>query len=47
MNLHEKYCNTKDKDKPENKDKIVLPDESYALLEVLNDLAFKIGRIKK
>jgi len=41
-----KYCNTKDKDKPENKEKIVLTNESFALIEILNELAFKIGRKK-
>ena len=46
MNIKEKYCNTKDKDKIENKEKIVLANDTYALMEILNELAFKIGRKK-
>jgi len=41
-----KYCKTKDALKPENKDKDPISSESYALLEILNELAFKIGRKK-
>ena len=42
-----KYCLEKDKLLPENKDKVVITNESYALIEMLNELAFKIGRIGK
>lgn len=38
MNLKEKYCSDVEKDKEENKDKIVIDDNAFALLEALEEL---------
>jgi hypothetical protein len=36
MDIIDKYTNTKDKDKLENKDKVVLSDDTFAIVEALN-----------
>lgn len=46
MGFSQKYTSTTDKDKIENKDKIVLTDESYALLEALYRLSNSIERLR-
>ena len=42
-----KYTNITDKDKPENKDKIVLSNEAYALAEWLENLTNKIENVSQ
>lgn len=37
MKFHEKYTNEHDKEKPENKDKIAISDETFALIEVIEN----------
>jgi hypothetical protein len=44
MNFREKYTTADEKAKPENKDKKVLLDDTYALLEMLDTLAWHLGR---
>lgn len=47
MKLEDKYVNVLDKDKPENKDKIVLGNDAFAVCEFLEQLkeAVNIFRI--
>lgn len=45
MDYRFKYTNTSEKDKEENKNKIVLSDDTFALLEILTDIKNEIKRI--
>jgi hypothetical protein len=49
MNFEEKYCMQSEKDKPENKDKKSISDDSFALGEVLDEIQkeIKILGLKK
>lgn len=44
MEFKDKYCNEKDKDKPENINKIVLTNESFAVCELLYDIKVQLFR---
>ena len=46
MGFRDDYCKLKDKDKSENVDKTAIANESFALLEMLDVIAFKLGRKK-
>jgi len=46
MRFTEKYCSTAAQLLPENKDKIVLSNDTFALCEVLNELSFMLSRMK-
>ena len=41
-----KYTSESEKEKPENKDKVVISDESFALCEMINELINKIERTR-
>ena len=48
-NFEQKYCSEKDKDKPENKAKIPISNEGFAMCECLEELRkmiFRLGRNK-
>lgn len=44
MEFKERYTNTTDKDKIENKDKTVLSDDSYAIAEILNSILKRLEK---
>jgi hypothetical protein len=46
MNLKDKYCSLSEKTKPENKDKIVLDDKDYLLIDALYNVANYLRRKK-
>lgn len=46
MALKDKYTNTKDKDKEENKDKTTLSDDAYAIVEYVEHLVNKIEQAR-
>ena len=46
MKISEKYVSEHEKTKPENKDKLVLPNEFYALCESFEELINKIEELK-
>lgn len=46
MKFKEKYCNTKDKNKPENQDKTILSDDAYSIAETVDNLINKIEHVR-
>lgn len=47
MNFKDKYAPMSEKDKPQNKDKVILSDEDYLLIDALYIVANYLRRIKK
>ena len=46
MDITAKYCRAEEQAEPGNKEKIVLSDDAYAVIEMLNEVAFRLGRLK-
>ena len=46
MNLKDKYCADSEKTKPENKEKIVLADADFLLIDALYSVAQNLRRNK-
>lgn len=45
MGFKEKYANTADKEKPENKDKIILSNDAFAVGEIIEYFADLVERL--
>lgn len=47
MKFKERYTSISEQTLPENKDKIVLSDDAYAISEMLSDLTVKLEQLRR